>query len=173
MKILLFFLSLVCFAYNLNGQTTRPEKFDKEHTIDYLVVYDKSNPDNFIESRGGREAYAQEIVDSINAVFRNSKLNYRFRLAGVHFLENYQAPDIVGGHDALSNNAEVQAKRRETKADIVVLLTETPGDVNSGLADHNDEAIHADAYSCVNLRMAASAYTAAHEAGHILGGYHG
>ena len=173
MKILFFIFTLIGYACSLNGQTTRPQRFDKDHTIDYLVVYDTSNPNNFIESRGGREAYAQEIVDSINSVLRNSKLDYRFRLAGVHFLENYKAPDIVAGHDELSNNAEVLAKRRETKADIVVLLTETMGDVNSGLADHNDNAIHADAYSCVNLRMAASSYTAAHEAGHILGGYHG
>ena len=164
--LLMMLSSVLCYAQNDTDKL-----FDREHTVDYLVVYDMSNP-SFIEQQGGRERYAQKVVDSINEVLENSNLNYCFRLAGVYYWDGYKAENIERGLNDLSNSDLIREKRRETKADIVVLLTESYGDVNSGLADHNDDAIHTDAYSCVNLSMAATSYTAAHEAGHILGAYH-
>ena len=172
MKTYLSALFLMCTCMFSYAQNHTSEKlFDEEHTVDYLVVYDMSNPE-FIERQGGRDAYARKVVDSINEVLWNSNINYCFRLAGVFYWDGYKAENIERGHDDIVNSELIREKRREAKADIVVLLTETEGDINTGLADHNDDAIHTDAYTCVNLSMAASAYTAAHEAGHILGAYH-
>ena len=49
--------------------------------IDYFVVFDPSGK-AVAERRGGMAKYAQEVVDSINSVLRNSHVNGRFRLAG-------------------------------------------------------------------------------------------
>ena len=164
MKKLLLTLALVCTGLLLKAN----EPYNKDLTIDYLVVYDDT-PKPIVEEAGGEEAYAQQVVDSINVVLKNSNLEYRFRLAGVHHI-NQRATDIVGGLDLVMFDEGVKNKRKECKADLVVLLTEVWGDPNSGLS--NQHAKRWEAFSSVSANMAATAYTAAHEAGHVLGCYH-
>ena len=169
MKRNLLTLFLGSFALLTSAQALPNDTlFDKDHTIDYLVVYDNSKKPN-VEKAGGEEAFAKKVVESINLVLKNSNLDYRFRLAGTHHMDQ-TAPSIERGLDMVVYDEGVAEKRRACKADLVVLLTEPYGDPNSGLA--NQHAKHPDAYSCVMASMAANNYTAAHEAGHILGCYH-
>ena len=141
---------------------------DEDHTVDCLIVYDNSKKD-FLEQEGGEEAYARKVVESITTVMHNSDLDYRVRLAGVHHVY-WNAPDILGGLEQVMYDQEVIQKRKELKADIVVLLSEPWGDINSGVA--NQKARRWDAFASVMASMAVPSYTAAHEVGHVLGACH-
>ena len=148
--------------------STADSIFDKDHTIDYLVVYDNSKKPN-VEQAGGEEAFAEEIVRSINLVLKNSNLPYQFRVAGTYHMDT-AVPSVENGLNIVANDEGVMKKRRDCKADLVVLISEPFGDPNSGLANHG--AKHPDAYCSVLASMAVNSYTAAHESGHVLGCYH-
>ena len=151
------------------AQPLAEKHFDSDHTIDLLVVYDDTDW-RYAESQEKRDTYAQEVVQSLNLVLKNSNIdNYAYRLAGTYHWAGYKAPNIDGGLTDATWNENIRNKRKETKADIVLFLTENQ-DSNSGVAVPS--ANHTDAFACVRLSMAASAYTAAHEIGHILGANH-
>ena len=137
--------------------------------IDYFVVFDPSGK-AVAERRGGMAKYAQEVVDSINSVLRNSQVNGRFRLAG-HMEIAERAQSINQGLGLISAHAEVRRRRDAVKGDLVVLLSEPVNDGASGLAMQEAKSIDAG-FSSVRASMAATSYTAAHEAGHNIGCQH-
>ncbi len=137
--------------------------------IDYFVVYDPSGK-AVATQRGGMAKYAQEVVDSINAVLRNSHVEGRFRLAG-HMEIAEKAQSINQGLGLVSAHAEVRKRRDAVKADLVVLLSEPVNDGASGLATQEAKSIDAG-FSSVRASMAAVNYTAAHEAAHNIGCQH-
>ena len=137
--------------------------------IDYFVVYDPSGKAEATQ-RGGMAKYAQAVVDSINAVLRNSHVEGRFRLAG-HMEIAEKAQSINQGLGLVSAHAEVRRQRDAAKADLVVLLSEPVNDGASGLATQEAKSIDAG-FSSVRASMAAVNYTAAHEAAHNIGCQH-
>ena len=137
--------------------------------IDYFVVYDPSGK-AVATQRGGMAKYAQDVVDSINAVLRNSHVEGRFRLAG-HMEIAEKAQSINQGLGLISAHAEVRRQRDAAKADLVVLLSEPVNDGASGLATQEAKSIDAG-FSSVRASMAAVNYTAAHEAAHNIGCQH-
>ena len=137
--------------------------------IDYFVVYDPSGKAVAMQ-RGGMAKYAQEVVESINAVLRNSHVEGRFRLAG-HMEIAEKAQSINQGLGLVSAHAEVRRQRDAAKADLVVLLSEPVNDGASGLATQEAKSIDAG-FSSVRASMAAVNYTAAHEAAHNIGCQH-
>ena len=137
--------------------------------IDYFVVFDPSGK-AVAERRGGMAKYAQEVVDSINSVLRNSHVDGRFRLAG-HMEIAERAQSINQGLGLISAHAEVRRRRDAVKGDLVVLLSEPVNDGASGLATQEAQSIDAG-FSSVRASMAATSYTAAHEAGHNIGCRH-
>ena len=137
--------------------------------IDYFVVYDPSGK-AVATQRGGMAKYAQEVVDSINAVLRNSHVEGRFRLAGYMEIAE-KAQSINQGLGLVSAHAEVRRQRDAAKADLVVLLSEPVNDGASGLATQEAKSIDAG-FSSVRASMAAVNYTAAHEAAHNIGCQH-
>ena len=137
--------------------------------IDYFVVYDPSGK-AVAAHRGGMAKYAQEVVDSINAVLRNSHVEGRFRLAGYMEIAE-KAQSINQGLGLISAHAEVRRQRDAAKADLVVLLSEPVNDGASGLATQGAKSIDAG-FSSVRASMAATSYTAAHEAAHNIGCEH-
>ena len=137
--------------------------------IDYFVVYDPSGK-AVATQRGGMAKYAQDVVDSINAVLRNSHVEGRFRLAG-HMEIAEKAQSINQGLGLVSAHAEVRRQRDAAKADLVVLLSEPVNDGASGLATQEAKSIDAG-FSSVRASMAAVNYTAAHEAAHNIGCQH-
>ena len=165
--LLFSFMALYSYAQSpdtMNLETAQ----DKDHTVDCLIVYDNSRKD-FLEQEGGEEAYAQKVVESITEVMHNSGLDYSIRLVGV-LHQYWNAPDVLAGLEKVMYEPEVIQKRKELKADIVVLLSEPWGDANSGVA--NQKARRWDAFASIKASMAVSSYTAAHEVGHILGACH-
>ena len=137
--------------------------------IDYFVVYEPSGK-AVATQRGGMAKYAQDVVDSINAVLRNSHVEGRFRLAG-HMEIAEKAQSINQGLGLVSAHAEVRRQRDAAKADLVVLLSEPVNDGASGLATQEAKSIDAG-FSSVRASMAAVNYTAAHEAAHNIGCQH-
>ena len=137
--------------------------------IDYFVVYDPSGK-AVATQQGGMAKYAQAVVDSINAVLRNSHVEGRFRLAG-HMEIAEKAQSINQGLGLVSAHAEVRRQRDAAKADLVVLLSEPVNDGASGLATQEAKSIDAG-FSSVRASMAAVNYTAAHEAAHNIGCQH-
>ncbi len=137
--------------------------------IDYFVVFDPSGK-AVAERRGGMAKYAQEVVDSINSVLRNSHVDGRFRLVG-HMEIAERAQSINQGLGLISAHAEVRRRRDAVKGDLVVLLSEPVNDGASGLATQEAQSIDAG-FSSVRASMAATSYTAAHEAGHNIGCQH-
>ena len=137
--------------------------------FDYFVVYDPSGK-AVATQRGGMAKYAQAVVDSINAVLRNSHVEGRFRLAG-HMEIAEKAQSINQGLGLVSAHAEVRRQRDAAKADLVVLLSEPVNDGASGLATQEAKSIDAG-FSSVRASMAAVNYTAAHEAAHNIGCQH-
>ncbi|EKX91897.1 hypothetical protein HMPREF9999_00855 [Alloprevotella sp. oral taxon 473 str. F0040] len=137
--------------------------------IDYFVVYDPSGK-AVATQRGGMAKYAQEVVESINAVLRNSHVEGRFRLAGYMEIAE-KAQSINQGLGLVSAHAEVRRQRDAAKADLVVLLSEPVNDGASGLATQEAKSIDAG-FSSVRASMAAVNYTAAHEAAHNIGCQH-
>ena len=110
------------------------------------------------------------MVDSINAVLRNSHVEGRFRLAGYMEIAE-KAQSINQGLGLVSAHAEVRRQRDAAKADLVVLLSEPVNDGASGLATQEAKSIDAG-FSSVRASMAATSYTAAHEAAHNIGCQH-
>ena len=171
-----FFLSstkahpLVGHSQPANATFTRaPQDKAAAPIIDYFVVYDPSGK-AVATQRGGMAKYAQEVVDSINAVLRNSHVEGRFRLAGYMEIAE-KAQSINQGLGLVSAHAEVRRQRDAAKADLVVLLSEPVNDGASGLATQEAKSIDAG-FSSVRASMAATSYTAAHEAGHNIGCQH-
>ena len=149
--------------------TRAPQDKAAAPIIDYFVVYDPSGK-AVATQRGGMAKYAQEVVDSINAVLRNSHVEGRFRLAGYMEIAE-KAQSINQGLGLVSAHAEVRRQRDAAKADLVVLLSEPVNDGASGLATQEAKSIDAG-FSSVRASMAATSYTAAHEAGHNIGCQH-
>lgn len=171
-----FFLSstkahpLVGHSLPANATFTRaPQDKAAAPIIDYFVVYDPSGK-AVATQRGGMAKYAQEVVDSINAVLRNSHVEGRFRLAGYMEIAE-KAQSINQGLGLVSAHAEVRRQRDAAKADLVVLLSEPVNDGASGLATQEAKSIDAG-FSSVRASMAAVNYTAAHEAAHNIGCQH-
>ena len=149
--------------------TRAPQDKAAAPIIDYFVVYDSSGK-AVAAHRGGMAKYAQEVVDSINAVLRNSHVEGRFRLAGYMEIAE-KAQSINQGLGLVSAHAEVRRRRDAAKADLVVLLSEPVNDGASGLATQEAKSIDAG-FSSVRASMAATSYTAAHEAAHNIGCQH-
>ena len=171
-----FFLSstkahpLVAHSLPVNATFTRaPQDKAAAPIIDYFVVYDPSGK-AVAAHRGGMAKYAQEVVDSINAVLRNSHVEGRFRLAGYMEIAE-KAQSINQGLGLISAHEEVRRQRDAAKADLVVLLSEPVNDGASGLATQEAKSIDAG-FSSVRASMAATSYTAAHEAAHNIGCQH-
>ena len=161
---------LVGHSQHANATFTRaPQDKAAAPIIDYFVVYDPSGK-AVAAHRGGMAKYAQEVVDSINAVLRNSHVEGRFRLAGYMEIAE-KAQSINQGLGLVSAHAEVRRQRDAAKADLVVLLSEPVNDGASGLATQEAKSIDAG-FSSVRASMAAVNYTAAHEAGHNIGCQH-
>ena len=161
---------LVSHSLPANATFTRaPQDKAAAPIIDYFVVYDPSGK-AVAAHRGGMAKYAQEVVDSINAVLRNSHVEGRFRLAGYMEIAE-KAQSINQGLGLVSAHAEVRRQRDAAKADLVVLLSEPVNDGASGLATQEAKSIDAG-FSSVRASMAATSYTAAHEAGHNIGCQH-
>lgn len=161
---------LVGHSQHANATFTRaPQDKAAAPIIDYFVVYDPSGK-AVAAHRGGMAKYAQEVVDSINAVLRNSHVEGRFRLAGYMEIAE-KAQSINQGLGLVSAHAEVRRQRDAAKADLVVLLSEPVNDGASGLATQEAKSIDAG-FSSVRASMAATSYTAAHEAGHNIGCQH-
>ena len=161
---------LVGHSLPANATFTRaPQDKAAAPIIDYFVVYDPSGK-AVAAHRGGMAKYAQEVVDSINAVLRNSHVEGRFRLAGYMEIAE-KAQSINQGLGLVSAHAEVRRQRDAAKADLVVLLSEPVNDGASGLATQGAKSIDAG-FSSVRASMAATSYTAAHEAGHNIGCEH-
>ena len=162
--------SLVGHSQHANATFTRaPQDKAAAPIIDYFVVYDPSGK-AVAAHRGGMAKYAQEVVDSINAVLRNSHVEGRFRLAGYMEIAE-KAQSINQGLGLVSAHAEVRRQRDAAKADLVVLLSEPVYDGASGLATQEAKSIDGG-FSSVRASMAATSYTAAHEAGHNIGCQH-
>ena len=149
--------------------TRAPQEKAAAPIIDYFVVYDPSGK-AVAAHRGGMAKYAQEVVDSINAVLRNSHVEGRFRLAGYMEIAE-KAQSINQGLGLISAHEEVRRRRDAVKGDLVVLLSEPVNDGASGLATQEAKSIDAG-FSSVRASMAATSYTAAHEAGHNIGCQH-
>ena len=161
---------LVSHSLPANATFTRaPQDKAAAPIIDYFVVYDPSGK-AVAAHRGGMAKYAQEVVDSINAVLRNSHVEGRFRLAGYMEIAE-KAQSINQGLGLVSAHAEVRRQRDAAKADLVVLLSEPVNDGASGLATQEAKSIDAG-FSSVRASMAAVNYTAAHEAAHNIGCQH-
>ena len=161
---------LVSHSLPANATFTRaPQDKAAAPIIDYFVVYDPSGK-AVAAHRGGMAIYAQEVVDSINAVLRNSHVEGRFRLAGYMEIAE-KAQSINQGLGLVSAHAEVRRQRDAAKADLVVLLSEPVNDGASGLATQEAKSIDAG-FSSVRASMAAVNYTAAHEAAHNIGCQH-
>ena len=161
---------LVGHSQHANATFTRaPQDKAAAPIIDYFVVYDPSGK-AVATQRGGMAKYAQEVVDSINAVLRNSHVEGRFRLAGYMEIAE-KAQSINQGLGLVSAHAEVRRQRDAAKADLVVLLSEPVNDGASGLATQEAKSIDAG-FSSVRASMAAVNYTAAHEAAHNIGCQH-
>ena len=161
---------LVSHSLPANATFTRaPQDKAAAPIIDYFVVYDPSGK-AVAAHRGGMAKYAQEVVDSINAVLRNSHVEGRFRLAGYMEIAE-KAQSINQGLGLVSAHAEVRRRRDAVKGDLVVLLSEPVNDGASGLATQEAKSIDAG-FSSVRASMAATSYTAAHEAGHNIGCQH-
>lgn len=161
---------LVGHSQPANATFTRaPQDKAAAPIIDYFVVYDSSGK-AVAAHRGGMAKYAQEVVDSINAVLRNSHVEGRFRLAGYMEIAE-KAQSINQGLGLVSAHAEVRRQRDAAKADLVVLLSEPVNDGASGLATQEAKSIDAG-FSSVRASMAATSYTAAHEAAHNIGCQH-
>ena len=161
---------LVAHSQHANATFTRaPQDKAAAPIIDYFVVYDPSGK-AVAAHRGGMAKYAQEVVDSINAVLRNSHVEGRFRLAGYMEIAE-KAQSINQGLGLVSAHAEVRRQRDAAKADLVVLLSEPVNDGASGLATQEAKSIDAG-FSSVRASMAATSYTAAHEAAHNIGCQH-
>ena len=161
---------LVGHSQHANATFTRaPQDKAAVPIIDYFVVYDPSGK-AVAAHRGGMAKYAQEVVDSINAVLRNSHVEGRFRLAGYMEIAE-KAQSINQGLGLVSAHAEVRRQRDAAKADLVVLLSEPVNDGASGLATQEAKSIDAG-FSSVRASMAAVNYTAAHEAAHNIGCQH-
>ena len=162
--------SLVGHSQHANATFTRaPQDKAAAPIIDYFVVYDPSGK-AVAAHRGGMAKYAQEVVDSINAVLRNSHVEGRFRLAGYMEIAE-KAQSINQGLGLISAHEEVRRRRDAVKGDLVVLLSEPVNDGASGLATQEAKSIDAG-FSSVRASMAATSYTAAHEAGHNIGCQH-
>ena len=161
---------LVAHSQHANATFTRaPQEKAAAPIIDYFVVYDPSGK-AVAAHRGGMAKYAQEVVDSINAVLRNSHVEGRFRLAGYMGIAE-KAQSINQGLGLISAHEEVRRRRDAVKGDLVVLLSEPVNDGASGLATQEAKSIDAG-FSSVRASMAATSYTAAHEAGHNIGCQH-
>ena len=161
---------LVAHSLPANATFTRaPQEKAAAPIIDYFVVYDPSGK-AVAAHRGGMAKYAQEVVDSINAVLRNSHVEGRFRLAGYMEIAE-KALSINQGLGLISAHEEVRRRRDAVKGDLVVLLSEPVNDGASGLATQEAKSIDAG-FSSVRASMAATSYTAAHEAGHNIGCQH-
>ena len=161
---------LVAHSLPANATFTRaPQDKAAAPIIDYFVVYDPSGK-AVAAHRGGMAKYAQEVVDSINVVLRNSHVEGRFRLAGYMEIAE-KAQSINQGLGLISAHEEVRRRRDAVKGDLVVLLSEPVNDGASGLATQEAKSIDAG-FSSVRASMAATSYTAAHEAGHNIGCRH-
>ncbi len=161
---------LVGHSQPANATFTRaPQEKAAAPIIDYFVVYDPSGK-AVAAHRGGMAKYAQEVVDSINAVLRNSHVEGRFRLAGYMEIAE-KAQSINQGLGLISAHEEVRRRRDAVHGDLVVLLSEPVNDGASGLATQEAKSIDAG-FSSVRASMAATSYTAAHEAGHNIGCQH-
>jgi len=161
---------LVAHSLPANATFTRaPQDKAAAPIIDYFVVYDPSGK-AVAAHRGGMAKYAQEVVDSINVVLRNSHVEGRFRLAGYMEIAE-KAQSINQGLGLISAHEEVRRRRDAVKGDLVVLLSEPVNDGASGLATQEAKSIDAG-FSSVRASMAATSYTAAHEAGHNIGCQH-
>ena len=161
---------LVSHSLPANATFTRaPQDKAAAPIIDYFVVYDPSGK-AVAAHRGGMAKYAQEVVDSINVVLRNSHVEGRFRLAGYMEIAE-KAQSINQGLGLISAHEEVRRRRDAVKGDLVVLLSEPVNDGASGLATQEAKSIDAG-FSSVRASMAATSYTAAHEAGHNIGCQH-
>lgn len=155
---------LVMTFVGLQAQKVRNEARE----IDYMVVFDNSSMP-YVEKNGGEKAFAEKMVERFNLILSNSHLDFQFRVAGTMHIDATMQT-VSEGLSLLENSEDVREKRKEWKADLVVMIIDPKYDNgNSGVSFHN--ANRWTAFSCVRASNALH-YTAVHEAGHTLGCYH-
>ena len=136
--------------------------------IDYLVVFDQNAKTWTLANRESLQAYAEEIVGSINTCLENSNIEGRFRLAGVMEVDQ-TFDETFDGLTYCMSDLTVKTKRASSKADIVCVLIENS--TGSGLTGSAPLKADAEAAFCC-LRCSAAAgdgLVAAHETAHIIG----
>lgn len=165
----LFSILYTLLSLGVSAQETASTTPAKENrTVDYLVVFDNTSED-YVQKNGGEQKFAEDIVNMINLTLKNSKIDYRFRLADTFHL-NTQINDISSGMSVVMNDPEVQKIRMQLKADLVTLVSEPYNDGMRGISNHLADRFAA--FSSIRAQSAITHYTAAHEAGHILGCCH-
>lgn len=141
----------------------------KRPTIDLLFVYDRTGEQEALKM-GSLEAHAQKATQLSNTVLHNSNIEADFRLVGTMLLGE-EIANITKGLDRGIYKADIDARRRGTKADIVVICSEPFHDGLAGIAI--PEAPDGElAVASVRASAAVGGFTVVHEIGHIFGCQH-
>ena len=115
MKRILLSSLLGCSALFAFGQTETEKLFDRDHTIDLLVVYDDTEWQYAENYQNARETFAQEVVNSLNLVLKNSNItDYTYRVAGTYHWAGYKSTAIDAALNDATWNEGICNKRRET-----------------------------------------------------------
>ncbi len=148
---------------------------DDGSTVDVLVVYTPAAR----ASAGGTSGIQSRIqlgVTETNAGYANSGVLQRLRLLGAFEVSYTESGSIYTDLDHLTYTDSfidnVQALRDIYKADLVSLITNTPGSGYCGLAwlmAGNSPSFAPNAYSVVEQTCISPGYSFGHELGHNMG----
>lgn len=140
---------------------------DNVYEIDLLFVFDPTGQAYAQEHFETIETMSNNVIQNLNQIYHNSGINARFRCVGSLSIQS-TAQSITDGMNIVSNHQDVKARRKETKADIVIFYTNPFNDGHHGLAPLNSDRMAA----FCSIRAAKHFLTTAHEIGHILGCEH-
>ena len=149
---------------------------DDGSLIDVLVVYTPAAR----AAAGGTSAMLSEVnlaVAETNTGYANSNVVQRLRLAAAVEVSYAESGDIAEDLDRVTGTGDgyvdgVHALRNTYYADVVSLITETPGSQYCGVAwlmGGNDPAFAPYAFSVVELACMTGYYSFGHEIGHNMG----
>ncbi len=149
---------------------------DDGSLIDVLVVYTPAAQ----AAAGGTPAMLSQVglaVAETNTGYANSNVVQRLRLAGAVEVAYTESGDIAQDLDRLTSSGDgyldgVHALRDAYRADLVSLITETPGSPYCGVAwlmTGNDPGFESSAFSVVELACMTGYYSFGHETGHNMG----
>jgi hypothetical protein len=149
---------------------------DDGSLVDVLVVYTPAAR----AAAGGTSAMLSEIslaVAETNTGYANSNVVQRLRLAAAVEVSYAESGDIAEDLDRVTGSGDgyidgVHALRNTYDADVVSLITETPGSQYCGVAwlmGGNDPAFAPYAFSVVELACMTGYYSFGHEIGHNMG----